>query len=85
MDSPIYDNEANQQFRFRFLDQYKTDIDKLLKIALDKSPIKKICFLTNYQFGPKKESIEIIYTIQDFWQQHDNDGLIFNALYEMYG
>lgn len=85
LDNLIYDNRANQQFRFRFLDQYKVDIDKLLKTALKKSPINKICILTDYQFGPEKESIETIYTIQDFWQQHDNDGLIFNILYEMYG
>jgi hypothetical protein len=85
LDCPIYDCGANQQFRFKFLDQYKADIDKLLKIALDKSPIKKICILTDYQFGPEKECIETIYTIKDFWQQHDNDGLIFNTLYEMYG
>jgi len=86
IDSPIYDNGgANQQFRFRFLDQYKIDIDKLLKTALEKSPIKKICILTDYQFGPEKESIETICTIEDFWQKHDNDGLIFNTLYEMYG
>lgn len=84
MDSPIYDSGANQRFRFRFLDQYKADMNKLLKTALDKSPIKKIYILTDYQFGPEKESIETIYNIQDFWQQHDNDGLIIHTLYEMY-
>lgn len=82
LDSPIYDSEVNQQFRFKFLDQYKADVDKLLKISLDKSPIKKICILTDYQFGPEKERTETIYTIENFWQQHDNDGLIFNTLYE---
>ncbi|RZL64150.1 MAG: hypothetical protein EOO93_07365 [Pedobacter sp.] len=85
LDTLIYNSGTNQQFRFKFLDQYKADIDKLLKIALEKSPIKKICILTDYQFGPEKESIETLYTIQDFWQRHDNDGLIFNTLYEMYG
>lgn len=82
---PTFNRGANQQFIFKFLDQYKPDIDKLLKIALDKSPIKKVCFLTDYQFGPEKETIEIIYTINDFWQQHDNNGLNLNTLYEMYG
>ena len=42
---------TNQQFRFKFLDIYKTEIDKILKLALEKSPIKKVCFLTDYQFG----------------------------------
>lgn len=85
IDDQIFHHAANQQFRFRFLDQYKPDIDKLLKIALDKSPIKKAYFLTDYQFGPEKENMEIIYTIYDFWQQHDNNGLNLNTLYEIYG
>ena len=79
------DSGANQQVKFKFLDQYKPDIDKLLKIALDNSPIKKVCFLTDYQFGPDKENIEIIFTISDFWTRHDNDGLNLNTMYEIYG
>ena len=76
---------AGQQFRFKFLDQYKADIVKLLEIALDGSPIKKIYFLTDYQFGPEKGKTEIIYTIDDFWKRHDSEGLNFNTLYELYG
>lgn len=82
---PTDNRGANQQFKFKFLGQYKTDIDKLLKIALDNSPIKKVCFLTDYQFGPENGKTEIIYTITDFWTQHDNEGLGLNTLYEMYG
>ena len=74
----------NQQFLFKFLSEIKPDIDRLLKIALDKSPIKKVLFLTDYQFGPQKAQTEIIYTVSDFWSQHDNHGLRFNTLYEMY-
>ena len=85
LDDPADKWGANQQFRFKFLEQYKNDIDKLIKIALDNSPIKKVCFLTDYQFGPKKENTEIIYTINDFWRQHDNEGLNLNTMYEMYG
>jgi len=76
---------ANQQFKFKFLKQYKSDIDKLLKIALDNSPIKKVCFLTDYQFGPENEKTEIVFTISDFWIQHDNEGLNLNTMYEIYG
>ena len=82
---PTDNRGANQQFKFKFLDQYKPDIDKLLKIAIDNSPIKKVCFLTDYQFGPENGKTEIIYTITDFWTQHDNEGLVLNTLYEMYG
>jgi hypothetical protein len=81
----IYNNGKNQQFRFKFLDQFKPDIDKLLKIALAGSPIKEVLFLTDYQFGPGDGRIEIIYTITDFWAQHDKEGLDLNTLYEIYG
>ena len=81
----IFHSGADQQFKFRILDQYKADIDKILGIALDGSPIKKVYFLTDYQFGPEKEKIEIIYSISDFWTRHDNEGLRFNTLYELYG
>lgn len=80
----IYKSGANHQFSFKFLAQFKYDIDKILKLALDNSPIKKVCFLTDFQFGPEKAKIEIIYSITDFWIKHDNDGLDFNTLYEMY-
>lgn len=76
---------SNQQFRFQLLKEYKGDIDRILKIALEKSPIKRIFLLTDYQFGPEKANQEIIYTIGDFWQLHDSLGLVFNTLYEMYG
>lgn len=82
---PTDNRGANQQFKFKFLEQFKPDIDKLLKVALDKSPVKKVCFLTDYQFGPEKERIEIIYTINDFWARHDNEGLRLNTMYEIYG
>ncbi len=74
---------SNKQSRFKFLEQYKPDIDKLLKIALDKSPIKKVCFLTDYQFGHKDGKTEIIFTINDFWLRHDKEGLDLNTMYEM--
>jgi hypothetical protein len=76
---------ANQQFVFQFLDKYRPEIDQLLKLALRTSPISKIFFLTDYQFGPEHPSTEIIFTITDFWDQHDNSGLKFNRLYEIYG
>jgi hypothetical protein len=82
---PTDNSGENQQFRFKFLKKFKPDIDTLLKIALEKSPIKKVCFLTDYQFGPEKASTEIIYTISDFWKQHDDEGLHLNTMYEMYG
>ncbi len=75
--------EDYAQTKFKFLESFRADIDKLLKIALESSPIKKIYFLTDYQFGPKNGKIEIGFNINDFWKQHDNGGIDFNTLYEI--
>ncbi len=82
---PTDNHGAGQQFRFKFHDQYKDDINRLLEIALDGSPIKKVYFLTDYQFGPEKGKTEIIYTIDDLWKRHDSEGLNLNTMYELYG
>lgn len=84
-DSLAHDRGANQQFQFRFLSVYRYDINKILEIALDRSPIKKAFLLTDYQFGPENSSIQIINTLADLWALHDNSGLTFNTLYEIYG
>lgn len=85
VDEPVYNRGSNQQFQLRLLDHFREDFDKLLKLALDKSPTKKVCFLTDYQCGPETANIEILYTISDFWTLHDSEGLTFNTMYEMYG
>ncbi|WP_221391742.1 hypothetical protein [Dyadobacter sp. NIV53] len=75
----------NQQFKFKFLSRYKRDIDRLLRVALRKSPIKKGYILSDYQFGPSIPQIEIISRISDFWSRHDQEGLMYNTVYELYG
>lgn len=81
----IFESGADQKLKFKILDKYKTDVDKLLRKALNCSPLKKSYFLTDYQFGPEREKIEVNYSINDFWTEHDKEGLRFNTLYEFYG
>ncbi|MFY0602194.1 MAG: hypothetical protein JXR03_21135 [Cyclobacteriaceae bacterium] len=76
---------ANQQFRFQFLPEFRDQIDQLLNIALTNSPVSKIYFLTDYQFGPDEANYERTFLISDLWEQHDSSGLIWNTLYELYG
>jgi len=78
-----FEGGANQQVRFKFLTQFRQDIDKLLKIALEKSPIKRCYFFTDYYLGPEDESREVIKSIANLWQRHDREGLIFNTMYEL--
>jgi hypothetical protein len=77
-------SSSNQEFIFRILSEYCEDIHRLLEIAIEKSPINKVYFLTDYQFGPEKVIVENIYTIGDFWELHNSEGLTFNTLYEIY-
>lgn len=78
-----YDLLISQQFQFQFDEEYKKDISKLMELALSSSSLNKIYFLTDYQFGPVGATKESGNNIADFWDKHDNNGLIFNRLYEI--
>jgi len=75
---------ANQQYVFQLNSEFRTEIDKLLKIAINRSKVNKIGFLTDYQFGPEIGKKRIVYTIKEFWEIHDSEKLVFNTIYEMY-
>ena len=75
---------ANQCFIFKFKDIFKNEIDTILKSAIDNSEINKVYFLSDFQFGPENQKQEIIYSISEFWQRHDSQGLEYNKLYELY-
>jgi len=74
---------ANQNFVFQFKIDFKNEIEELMKIAFETSPIRKIYFLTDYQFGPEKSEFRILNDLNDFWRKHDQHGLNWNTLYEI--
>jgi hypothetical protein len=73
---------SNQNFRFKFLLDYQIEIAKIIKIGFLKSPTRDLFFLTDYQFGPENALIKEM-KINDFWLQHDNEGLEWNILYKL--
>ena len=75
---------ANQQYVFQLKPEFKTEIDKLLRMAVNNSRINKIGFITDYQFGPEFGKKRILYSIKEFWHTHDTEKLFFNTIYEMY-
>jgi hypothetical protein len=82
---PNFDKEetgSNQQSKFQFLVDYQIDLAKIIKIALENSPVKEVYFLTDYQFGPEKGKMENL-GIEDFWSLHDSHGLTWNTLYKL--
>lgn len=78
-----FEGGANQLHRFKFLKQFRRDIDQLLRAAIEKSPIRKCCFFTDCYFGPEKESTKKLKTIGNLWKIHDREGLAFNTMYEL--
>jgi len=83
-DTETVNQEEVPQQRFKFLDKYKPDVDRLLQASMKGSPNFKIYFLTDYQFGPTQETFEITKSIIEFWTVHDKKGLKLNALYTIY-
>jgi len=84
-DDENYQGGGNQQIRFKFLDQFRKDIDNLLKAALESSPINKGFLLSDYYFGPDKQSEGNVFHINELWLHHDEKGLMFNTMYEFCG
>jgi hypothetical protein len=76
---------VDQQYRFRFLAQHKSQLDFLLRIALAGSPVRKSYVLADYQFGPTTPPVQITYTSSACCKEQDNNGCRFNTLYEMHG
>jgi len=74
---------ANQDFYFQFRQEYKDDINRILQTAIDNSPDNKVYFLTDYQFGPETADFKTVENLMTLWEQHDNNGLTWNTLYEI--
>jgi hypothetical protein len=73
---------SGQMKHFKFIESYREKINELMNIALKCSLVGKSAILTSYQFGPENEYVENIISIKNFWERHDEEGLIFNTLYE---
>jgi len=79
----IIDWSFESDTKFQFRKEYKEDIKRLLKTAIEKSPEHKIYFLTDYQFGPETKEFKKVENLTVFWTKHDKDGLKLNTLFEI--
>ena len=79
----LIDWDSKMEKNLKFKEKYKTEIDKLLMLSIDNSPICKTYFLFDYQFENGIDEVEL--TTQDFWKIHDTEGLKFNKLYQLTG
>ena len=75
--------DLQREDRFRFLDRFTQDFQIILEAAIKNSPYGKALFLSDIQFGPEPALISTNYSIESFWETHDQYGLAFNTLYEI--
>ncbi len=76
---------AGQEEKFKFQDEYRGELNRLLELAIQQSPNRLVYFLTDYQFGPKEGTHEKFSSIEEFWKKHDLDALVLNTLFEISG
>ena len=67
----------------KFEEYYAPYIKKLLEVLLQSSPIHRLVFTSDYQFGPDVRRYKRPRTIDKFWETHDEGKLRFNALYPL--
>ncbi len=64
-----------------FLDDYSSYVHKLLEVLLEASPVHRLIFTSDYQFGPDVRRYKRPRTLAKFWEAHDANKLWLNALY----
>lgn len=58
-------------------------IKMFLAQLLQNSPVGKVIFTSDYQFGPNEKRYKRVITLDMFWQLHDKNKLKLNALYQL--
>lgn len=80
LDWEFESHKRNPLSYFRFLKNLRNDVDRILRLAMEKSPNKTIFFLTDYQGGRRRKKRKLG-SIDELWQHHDGEGIRFNTLY----
>ncbi len=75
-------DEADEDY-LKFDDEFALHVKTMLGHLLAASPIGKIIFSSDWQFGAKEMRRFEVISEQKFWKMHDACELRFNALYEI--
>lgn len=79
-----YDQDGNKTEsveNIKFKDEFAEHVKNLLQSLLIASPVGKILFTTDYQFGPKDVEKNGPITFIEFWTLHDSGNIRMNASY----
>ena len=69
----------------RFNNEYVPHVRVIIEELLTASPVGRVIFSSDWQFGPDEVRRFSPVSEERFWQMHDAGGLRFNALYEVAG
>lgn len=75
----------NQIHGFQFIPEVVPELRQLMKIMRDHSPENGLYFSTDLQFGPDPPREYFGYSLDGFFEEHDEQGLEFNSLYHLTG
>ena len=83
LDEPIEEqwDGSGQNKRFKFKDEHINGIRDLLFKAQRLSPVNRVLFLTDVQFGPSECRYIQLPELENLWEIHNREGLDWNALY----
>ena len=65
----------------KFEPEFASAVQTLLEKLLAASPLQKVIFSSDYQFGGKARRYKRPLTLTNFWEKHDAKKLRLNALY----
>ncbi|MBW3637161.1 MAG: hypothetical protein KY445_11970 [Armatimonadetes bacterium] len=74
-------NWKNSHEFLQFKPEFVPAVQNLLESLLATSPIKKLIFYSDYQFGGRARRYKRPLTLEKFWEKHNAESLRLNALY----
>jgi hypothetical protein len=76
---------AAPRSRLQFAEEFIPPLRELLGTLLSLSPVGRVLFTTDWQFGPKRPRRFAELTHSEFWRAHDAGDLRLNSAYPLHG
>ncbi len=72
-----------ENLSLKFLPEFVPPLQTLLQTLIAASPVGKLIFTTDYQFGGSTMRYKRPLPLEKFWEKHDTEKLWLNALYPL--
>jgi hypothetical protein len=77
--------EARSDARFlEFSPDFTPAVHQLLNALIQSSPVERLLFTSDWQFGPRRPYRSPALTLEEFWSMHNSRRLRFNAAYPIH-